>query len=172
MDTDPSGFVAPGGELPLSNLGQLELLRGMMERGSPLRTRVRGSSMYPLIRDGDLVTIAPVGEHAPRTGDVVAFVVPGSGRLAVHRVTASTDRGWVVRGDGCSEGDGMVTDADMLGRVVRVERGGRDVYFGGGALGSWTARLSRMGLLVGLKRVIGPPRRVLSAGLRAIRRAG
>jgi len=36
-DVDLSRYVAPGGELPLSNLGQLELLRALMARGSPLR---------------------------------------------------------------------------------------------------------------------------------------
>jgi hypothetical protein len=35
-------FVTPGGELRLSNAGQLEMLRGMVERGVPLRTKVRG----------------------------------------------------------------------------------------------------------------------------------
>ena len=33
-----SSFVRPGGELQLSNLGQLELLRGLVERGKTIRT--------------------------------------------------------------------------------------------------------------------------------------
>jgi hypothetical protein len=73
-----SDYVFIGGELHLSNLGQLELLTGMMERGVPLRTMVRGFSMHPFICDGDVLTISPVNGKKLLPGDVVAFVQPES----------------------------------------------------------------------------------------------
>jgi ribosomal protein S18 acetylase RimI-like enzyme len=129
----PSSFVSSGGELHLSNLGQLELLRGLIERGLPLRTPVRGFSMRPFVRDGDVLTIAPLAGRSPEIGEVIAFVQPETGRLAIHRVVSRTPAGWILRGDNCSESDGLVPADHLLGRVVAVERNGRNVRFGLGA---------------------------------------
>lgn len=161
-----SPFVAHGGELRLSNRGQLSLLQGVTERGASLHTTVRGVSMTPLIRDGDAVTIAPLKGRSPRVGDVVAFVVPHSCRLAVHRVVAREGTGWLVRGDNCPEPDGVVTTDNILGRVVAVERTGRGVRFGRGAAGALVAALSRRGLLGWLRALTLVPRRLASFALR------
>lgn len=164
--------------MPLSNQGQLELLRAMMERGLPLRTRARGFSMAPLIRDEDVVTVAPLGDRGPHVGEVMAFVAPASGGLALHRVVARDKRGWVLRGDNCLESDGVVVDGEILGRVVRVERNGRDVRFGQGVSGTSVAWLSRTGGLVRVLAVLRTPRRLASSvlgqaqGLKLYRAAG
>jgi hypothetical protein len=101
-----SSFTRGGGELRLSNLGQLALLRGMAERGVPLRTTVRGFSMAPFIRDEDVLTIKPLNGRAPRPGEVVAFTLPHTGRLAIHRVIAAVDEARIIRGDNRPEPDG------------------------------------------------------------------
>jgi GNAT superfamily N-acetyltransferase len=147
----PSTFVHSGGELPLSNLGQLDLLRGMVERGRPLRTRVRGLRMSPFIRDGDVLTITPMNRGTPRGGEVVAFVQPHTGRLAVHRVVACVDAGWLVRGDHRAEPDGIVPRENMLGVVTCVERDGQHVRLGLGAELAWIAMLGRNDGLMRLK---------------------
>ncbi len=158
MDHQES-FTRPGGELHLSNLGQAELLRAAIERGVPLRTRARGFSMSPFIRDGDVLTIAPVDGCALRIGRVVAFVQPRSGRLAVHRVIARVDAGWLVRGDNCPEPDGVVPRADILGALIRVERDGRHTRLGLGAEGRLIAWLQRAQVLMRAVRVVGWVRR-------------
>ncbi|MBN1629021.1 MAG: GNAT family N-acetyltransferase [Thermoleophilia bacterium] len=163
---DPTRYTTPGGELSLSNLGQLELLRATMERGLPFRTRVLGFSMLPLIADEDVVTIDPLGEVAPRVGEVVAFVSPESGRLTVHRVVGRTGDGWLLRGDNCRESDGVVAADGILGRIVRVERDGRDVGFGEGLCATGLAWLSKHGALAAVKTTLGAPRRIMSRVLR------
>jgi ribosomal protein S18 acetylase RimI-like enzyme len=154
-----SDFVAEGGELCLSNLGQLELLRGLTERGARLRTTVRGASMAPFIRDRDVLTIAPLGGRDPRPGEVVAFTLPGSGRLAVHRVVARDGAGWLIRGDNCPKADGVVARDEMIGRVVRVERAGRDVRLGLGPERVCVAALSRADALTKARALGRLPRR-------------
>jgi len=146
----PSPYATLGGELHLSNFGQLELLRGMMERGVPLRTSVRGFSMAPFILDRDVLTIAPVGDQEPRVGEMVAFLMPGTEQLALHRVVARPTAGWLVRGDACLQVDGIVGRDQILGRVVRVEREGRDICLGLSVGGAWIAALSRSGQLARL----------------------
>ena len=159
-------FVSHGGELHLSNLGQLSLLQGMTEKGASLRTTVRGFSMTPFIRDEDVVTIAPMSGRPPRVGEVVAFSHPDCGRLAIHRVVACTERGWVVRGDNCPEADGVVGIEHVHGRVVAVERGGRTVRVGLGMSGRVIAALNR-GTLLGRWNILRLlPRRAAGFALR------
>jgi len=152
---DSLSFTHPGGELHLSNLGQLELLRGMVERGRPLRTTVRGFSMSPFICDDDVLTIVPMNSRAPRVGEVVAFTLPDSGRLAIHRIVARAGTGWLLRGDNCPETDGVVARENIIGRVVRVERQGRQVRLGLGAEARLIAWLQRAHVLMGAVQVLG-----------------
>jgi hypothetical protein len=137
----------------------MELLRAVTERGAPLRTRVRGFSMAPFIRDGDVVTIAPMPGGAPRAGEVVAFVHPETGRLAIHRVIARVGAGWLVRGDNSPQADGVVRRENIFGVVTRVERSGRGVPVGLGAEARLIAWLQRAQML---QRALGLVRRLLA----------
>lgn len=161
-----SPFVSHGEELHVSNLSQQELLRGMAERGVPLRTTVRGFSMAPFIRDRDVVTIAPITGVEPRVGDVVAFTLSESGRFAIHRVVARIGEGWLMRGDSAPQADAVVTREQLIGRVVRVERDGRDVHVGLGGERAWIGALSRAGGLHIARTLWRLPRRVASTALR------
>lgn len=173
-----SRFVTAGEPVRLSNAGQLELLRGVAERGAALHTTVRGLSMSPFIRDRDVVTIAPLRGRDPVVGEVVAAVVPDTGRLAVHRVVQRTADGWVVRGDNCPEADGVLGVDDIVGRVVRVQRRGRDVRLGLGREAVLIAAADRRGLVRRLRLSFMRGRSVAARLLHrahrlpAVRRAG
>jgi hypothetical protein len=157
---DPSPFVHTGGELHLSNLGQLEMLRSMMQRGVAMRTSARGYSMLPFIHDGDILTIVPLGRRTPRLGEVVAFVHPGSRRLAIHRVVARLGDTWLICGDNTSQADSRVPHDDLLGVVERVQRGGRDVRLGLGKERRFIAILDRFHFMSFLMQVWYLPHRI------------
>lgn len=159
-------FVSQGGELHLSNQGQLALLQGVAEKGASLRTTVRGFSMTPFIRDEDVVTIAPMNGQPPRVGEVVAFSHPGCGRLVIHRVVARAGQGWLVRGDNCPEPDGVVEVGHVHGRVVAVERRGKPVRLGLGPSGRLVAALNRTSLLERCNALVRLPRRAAGFALR------
>jgi len=155
--------MEPDADLALSNAGQLGLLRAFVQRGAALRTSVRGASMSPFIRDRDVLTVAPLNGREPRVGDVVAVAVGHPERLVIHRVVACRPGGWLVRGDACRRADGVVAPADLVGRVVRAERRGREVRVGiaaGAAGGALVAALSRSGVLVLGRALWRLPRRV------------
>jgi hypothetical protein len=102
------------------------LSAGVLSRGGALRFRARGASMALAIRNGDTLTVAPVEAAALRVGDVVLYRT-GEDRLAAHRIVARRLEGdrlrWVARGD-AAMGLGDVVEAEqVLGRVVRVQRG-------------------------------------------------
>lgn len=116
--------------------------------------------MSPFIRDGDVVTVAPFADGAPRVGDVVAVGLLDMARLAIHRVVAHAPEGWMTRGDNLRDADGVFGPSQILGTTVRVERNGRHVRLGVTASGRLVARLSQRGSLYRARSVLRTPRRV------------
>ena len=120
----------PGQEGCAVNLNQVEFaaLSGeLLEEGHAVRFRAGGSSMWPFIRDGDVLIVEPLEGGAVRVGDVVLYRT-AAGRVMAHRVVIRTtddgDVALLIRGDG-SEGAGdTVVPGDVLGRVTWMERGG------------------------------------------------
>ncbi len=149
--------VAARHELRLSNAGQRDLLRAFAAQGATLRTPARGVSMQPLICDRDILTIVPLANHAPRAGDVIAFTLPGSGKLTIHRVVARTEGGWILRGDSSAQDDGVIPRSEMIGIVTRVERQGRAVRLCLGPAAGCIAALRRQAGIRFLRRLAALP---------------
>jgi signal peptidase I len=99
-----------------------------------VRLRVFGTSMLPSILPGDLLSIHRASLNDISPGEVVLFLQKG--RLFVHRVVdrkvaaTADNRGescLVTRGDCMGHDDPPVSSAELLGRVVSVERDNRRV---------------------------------------------
>ncbi len=148
MAEKPELRTRQGGELPLSGEALTELLRAVLAKGWPFRFRARGWSMSPFIKDGDVITVAPLRGRPPRAGRIVAFLHPGTGRVAVHRVVRTKDGRFSIRGDNTDAPDGILPPERILGTVSRIERDGRKVHGAGRAASSAVALLSRTGALV------------------------
>ena len=131
----------------LSGSALITLLQAVLDKGVPFRFQATGFSMIPFVRDGDVITVAPLAGGTPGLGDVVAFVRPNTGKLAVHRVVGNLSSAFLIRGDNTQETDGLVPAGNILGRVTRVERDGRRVYLGLGPERYPIAFLTRLGLL-------------------------
>jgi hypothetical protein len=126
--------------------------------------------MSPFIKDGDVITIAPVqpsnrnphaitsspfppgevpGVRTCGIGQVVAFVAPVNQRLVVHRIIGRHESRFLIQGDNLQ---GPVADmihrGDIIGRVVRIERGRKRVWLGLGPERYAIAVLSRAGFLL------------------------
>jgi signal peptidase I len=118
------------GDRPLSGVALGELSRAVLERGVSFRFRAVGGSMYPMIENGDVLTVVPLGRRALFPGDVVEFLHPGHGGLRVHRVVGRRNGAYLVQGDGVTEPDGWIPRENILGRVTEITRQGRRVHFG------------------------------------------
>ena len=118
--------------LALSGRVLAELTHAVLDKGSLFRFCARGGSMTPFIRDGDTLTIAPLANRPPRLGEVVAFscLTEEGMELVVHRVVGRRRRGFVVQGDGNGCMPEIVSSENILGRLVKVERDGRQVRLG------------------------------------------
>jgi signal peptidase I len=119
--------VKPGGGVR-RNGHAAEIAAALRLRGH-ISLRVQGASMLPWVRPGDIARIQKVSMDATRCGDVVLF--RRENRLFVHRII---EKGGTVdaaafraKGDAHPTCDGMVEQQELLGRVVRLYRGGRRI---------------------------------------------
>jgi signal peptidase len=113
----------------LRNPELADLFDDILKNGKLLRVKVTGHSMSPFIRGGEVVVIKNLPFEEMRTGDIVLFK-NRRGDLVLHRLVRKRglerDGTIQTRGDSMPMLDEPVRDADVLGRVVSVERGGRD----------------------------------------------
>jgi signal peptidase I len=103
--------------------------------------------MHPFIQDGDVITVSPLKDRTPKIGKVVAFWNHETEKLVVHRIVARPGRGFVIRGDGNCQPDGLLDFENLIGVVKRVERNGKTVCLGQGPERLFIALLSRLNLL-------------------------
>jgi hypothetical protein len=99
-----------------------------------VRLRVFGTSMVPAILPGDLVSVHRANLQDISLGEVVMFL--REGRLFVHRVVArkvaacenDPDEPFLITcGDRLRHQDPPVSELELLGRVVSIERDHREV---------------------------------------------
>ena len=145
---EPAALVRNEGELSLSGAALTELMTAVLAKGKAFRFRARGWSMSPFVKDGDILTVAPLGGRQPRTGEIVAFLHPKTGRVAVHRIVRSAAGRYLIRGDNTDMADGTLEAERIVGVVAEVVRNGKTVRGVDGRAAVLVAWLSRTGRLV------------------------
>jgi hypothetical protein len=167
-DFRPALARTTAGELALSGPALVELMRGVLRKGAAFRFKARGGSMGPFIRNGDIVTVAPLGPGPLRVGDVMAFTGAREGDLRVHRVVASDGDALIAKGDNVSGPDGSIPPAQVLGVVRSVERDDRSIRIGLGPERGLIAILSRTGWLLHLLQPIRRLRQLVDTSRRRV----
>jgi hypothetical protein len=113
--------------VPCTSAAFAELSAEFLRAGRTLRFRAVGSSMQPLVRDGDILLVQPLGSRPAQAGDVV-LCSPAPGLVLVHRVVRRLDgpggRRLTVQGDQLVRPDAEIPEAQVLGRVGAIERAG------------------------------------------------
>jgi len=92
-----------------------------LQRGLEVKLRPHGGSMVPIIKSGQLVTLAPVKDHRDlKAGDVVLSRVQGAVRL--HKISAiDVAKGRVQISNNKGRVNGWTGYAKVYGVLVRVE---------------------------------------------------
>jgi len=102
------------------------LCQGAIASGSPLRLRIRGTSMMPALWSGDTVSVHRASFDDVAPGEVVVFA--RNRYLVAHRVVRRIANRHgallVTRGDAQPDDDAPLDVADFLGVVKSVRRGG------------------------------------------------
>ena len=119
----------------------------LLSRGYSVRFRASGASMRPAICHGDTLTVGPVAPSDIAPGSVAVY--RRFDRMLAHRVVRiDVDESgapvFVLRGDAASGCDAPVEASQMLGAVVKVERGTSAIRR---HAGMWVQRLVRAGVV-------------------------
>ena len=97
----------------------------ILNNGSSFSFQAYGSSMYPFICSGDVLTVKQVEYSTLRAGDI-AFYRSSDDRLIVHRVVdkklQSDKLMLLMRGDSVFNNDGWICSDQVLGKVVSIQR--------------------------------------------------
>jgi signal peptidase I len=112
--------------LPCTTTAFAGLSADLLRLGKTLRFQARGSSMQPLVRDGDVLLVQPAGSRQVRVGDVILCSSHAEQRVIVHRVvrkrlTPDGMRYW-VQGDQVSRPDGLMSDEQIFGQLIAIDR--------------------------------------------------
>ena len=92
-----------------------------MPENTPLRLRVTGNCMQPLIRKGDWVTIDPLpAGFLPSVGDIV--LVDRGIDFVIHRVIQKSGEDIITKGDWTKTPDPPINQSQLLGRVATIEK--------------------------------------------------
>jgi signal peptidase len=114
--------------------GFVELTAELLERGACVRFQATGQSMYPAVKDGEIIKVEPVEPSHIKKGDIVLYRMKKG--VIAHRVVHIERRNgdppfFVLRGDALGTCDGIVEPRQVIGRVISVERNGRDYKLNG-----------------------------------------
>lgn len=104
-----------------------QLIRDWVSAKEQVWLPLNGQSMAPFLPGGSKILVSKTAAGQIRRGDLLVFEVEG--RLVCHRVLrrqATSDRYlFLTKGDGWRTIESWVAEAEMLGRVPRIERAGR-----------------------------------------------
>lgn len=105
-------------------LGLPKLLVWALDTNYPMAAITSGS-MWPALKEGDLVFIQGIKKEALQIGDIIVFRNQENGTLTIHRIVRLDDDALVTKGDANFTEDEPTKYEDVVGRMLRLA--GRDV---------------------------------------------
>lgn len=126
----------------------MPVVRAALDSGSRVRLTATGGSMFPFVRNGEVVELEAVEHHDLQPGDVVLAARPDDSYI-LHRIAAMAPHRVFIVSD-AGQQDGWFAVDRVFARARAVERKGRWLRLD-------TARARRAGLLWVKCRIIGPP---------------
>lgn len=98
----------------------------------------KGPSMNPTLKAPDILHVIPYNGGKIKCGDVIVFEHPeGEGKNKItHRVISIDSNGIMTQGDNnCNVDYFLLKPNDVIGKVVSVRRGSRNIRIYGGKIG-------------------------------------
>jgi len=127
-------------EVLVSQAELADLSDEFLGRGESFRFRAKGFSMFPFLRDGDVITVKRVNPETIGVGDICMFL-RGESQPVVHRITGrdTGSHGLTFRaqGDMLFGQDEIVCSDRILGKAVVLIRNGQTVQ-----LDTWSRRVA------------------------------
>jgi len=146
-ETDSEFCIIKEASFYLSGKALGELVRATLSKEASFRASVKGFSMSPFIKDGDIVTVSALPDYQIYFGRAVAFIHPETDKLVIHRIIGKKGNFYFIKGDKIQNVDGSIPRENILGVVTKVERKGEKTNLGLGIERFLIAFLSKRGLL-------------------------
>ena len=116
----------------------------LLRQGKNVRFRAPGLSMHPAIREGETITVAPVAPVEIKRGDILLYLAgkkviahrvvsikreksDSTSHTSAHSKTLNPQLKFTLRGDASAICDEPIQAQQVLGKVVSVERHGRNI---------------------------------------------
>jgi len=129
----------------ISNSSLKLLIKDASEKKCRIRFKAKGSSMKPIIRDKDIITIYPYDSFCPSVGDIAAFIHPVTDKLLIHRIIKKNST-FTIKGDNMFFKDGKVESKNILGFVGSIQRGKKNYRLDSGKTRQSIVWLSRFNI--------------------------
>jgi signal peptidase I len=109
----------------------ISLSQEVLKKGGVFSFQAKGWSMFPSIRDGDVLNVEPVNPEQIKQGDIIFYRMPDKGMVA-HRVVKKSfchGRPFILaRGDfTAGKVEGIFLE-DILGRIKTIERNSKLIH--------------------------------------------
>jgi len=145
----------------INKISLKKMLALFTDNSHPIRFRAHGSSMYPFIKNGSLITITPyICPIKPQKGDIVLIFNALKNQLFAHRIVHISNKGFFVKGDNNSSPDGLFKKKQVLGYVTEIEDPVRNIILKIPLLNKMVALFSRISLLNYFKPIISIIQRI------------
>ncbi|MCX5855646.1 MAG: signal peptidase I [Deltaproteobacteria bacterium] len=87
--------------------------------------KVTGNSMYPVLRDNDLVVVKEAAPESLRRGNIIVYRAD-NGQSVVHRLVKKGKGGFLhLKGDGYNLPSELAKRESVIGKAAGFVRGGR-----------------------------------------------
>ena len=101
---------------------KINLYRKVLEEGEELYIRACGTSMWPFIKNEDILVIKKVPLTSFSTGDIIAYVQDE--RVICHRVSERKHKVISTKADALTGVDSRIPTDNILGQVIAREKDG------------------------------------------------
>lgn len=132
----------------------IEIIKDTITKDASFRFMAKGFSMFPFIKDGDILTISKFNPVNCGIGTVLAFVHPISKKLLIHRLIIKKKFFYFIKGDAVPTTDGWVHKDNILGCITKIERNGKNIWLGLGIEKRLVAFLSKYSFFYLVNRIL------------------
>lgn len=99
----------------------LDISSELLQSGYSIEFQANGNSMYPAIKNGEMITVQPVELSDIKAGDVILY--RNQARVIAHRVVrVEPDSQLILRGDASQTLDAPIVPHQILGKVISTRR--------------------------------------------------
>lgn len=103
---------------------KVEFFKHMLKRGENIWVKIKGHSMWPFLKHGQVVMVGPVDDiKRVSVGDIVLGYIAGN--VVCHRVFRKKDGLLQTKADALPRLDPMIGKDELVGRVVAKQIKGR-----------------------------------------------